>query len=182
MIKCRLIYENSSKKSRFLCAPKWLRYGFRLTVNLPAHKHTGDYIDESTEEAAVLALVEEETDPVNLSGGDDEHDHPDKDGEVAVGLAGPIHHELPVLLPPFAGGEQQAVALEYRLRLQFLAFPHLSQHLPPTHMVAMVYHLSYHKIMTMTRTNLCNVETAEIMFYLHYENNLTLTMPMILDL
>ena len=79
---------------------------------LPAHEDTRYYVHKRTEEAAILVLVEEHTDPVDLGGGDDEHDDAHEDGEVAVGLAGPVHHELPVLLPPLARGEQQAVALE----------------------------------------------------------------------
>ena len=47
----------------------------------------------------------------NLRGGDDKHDHSNEDGEVAVGLAGPVHNELTVLRPPLARGEQKTVAL-----------------------------------------------------------------------
>ena len=78
---------------------------------LPAHEDTRYYVHKRTEEAAILVLVEEHTVPVDLGGGDDEHDDPDKDGEVAVGLAGPVHHELAVLLPPLPGGEQKTVTL-----------------------------------------------------------------------
>merc|ERR1719221_18729 len=71
-----------------------------------------DHVHERTEETAVLVLVEEHADPVYLSGRDDEHDDPHEDGEVAVGLTRPVHHELAVLLPPLPGGEEKAVALE----------------------------------------------------------------------
>ena len=50
-------------------------------------------------------------DDTNLRGGDDKHDHPNEDGEVAVSLAGPVHNELTVLRPPLARGEQKTVAL-----------------------------------------------------------------------
>ena len=83
----------------------------KISSNIPAHKDAGDNIHKSTEEAAVLVLVEEHTVPVDLGGGDDEHDDPDENGEVAVGLAGPVHHELAVLLPPLPGGEQKTVTL-----------------------------------------------------------------------
>ena len=78
----------------------------------PAHEDTRYNVHKRTEEAAILVLVEEHADPVDLGGGDDEHDDAHEDGEVAVGLTGPVHHELPVLLPPLPGGEEQAVALE----------------------------------------------------------------------
>ena len=83
----------------------------KISSTIPTHKDAGDNIHKSTEKAAVLVLVEEHTVPVDLGGGDDEHDDPDKDGEVAVGLAGPVHHELAVLLPPLPGGEQKTVTL-----------------------------------------------------------------------
>ena len=77
-----------------------------------AHENAGDDVNKRTEEAAVLVLIEEHADPVHLSGRDDEHDDTNKDGKVAVGLTGPVNHELSVLLPPLPCGEQQAVTLE----------------------------------------------------------------------
>ena len=77
-----------------------------------AHENAGDDVNKRTEEAAVLVLIEEHADPVHLSGRDDEHDDTNKDGKVAVSLAGPVNHELSVLLPPLPCGEQQAVTLE----------------------------------------------------------------------
>ena len=50
-------------------------------------------------------------DDINLRGGDDEHDHPNEDGEIAVGLAGPVHNELAVLSPPLPRSKQKTVAL-----------------------------------------------------------------------
>jgi len=71
-----------------------------------AHEDAGDDVHKRTEEAAVLVLVEEHADSVGLGGGDDEHDDANKDGEVAVGLTGPVHHELSILLPPLSCGEE----------------------------------------------------------------------------
>jgi len=65
-----------------------------------AHKYTGEDIDKCAEEAAVFALVEEDTEPVDLRGGDDEHDDTHEDGEVAVGLTGPRHDKLTILGTP----------------------------------------------------------------------------------
>ena len=80
-------------------------------IPTPAHEDAGEDVHEGAEEGAILALVEEEGEAVDLGCRDDEHDHADEDGEVAVGLAGPLGHELAVVLPPLAAGEQQAVAL-----------------------------------------------------------------------
>jgi len=77
-----------------------------------AHEDAGDDVNKRTEEAAVLVLVEKHAVSVDLGGGDDEHDDPNKDGEVAVGLAGPVHHKLAILLSPLACGEQETMALE----------------------------------------------------------------------
>ena len=71
-----------------------------------AHEDARDDVNECTEEAAVLVLVEEHADPVDLGGGDDEHDHAHEDGEVAVGLTGPVHHELTISLSPLSSCEQ----------------------------------------------------------------------------
>ena len=79
---------------------------------LPAHEDTRYNVHKRAKEAAILVLVEEHADPVDLGGGDDEHDDAHEDGEVAVSLAGPVNHELSVLLPPLPCGEQQAVTLE----------------------------------------------------------------------
>ena len=102
-----LLSESCCKNKQYF--PKIIT---KIFSNIPAHKDAGDNIHKSTEKAAVLVLVEEHTVPVDLGGGDDEHDDPDKDGEVAVGLAGPVHHELAVLLPPLTGGEQKTVTLQ----------------------------------------------------------------------
>ena len=76
-----------------------------------AHEDARDDVNEGAEEAAVLVLVEEHADPVDLCGGDDEHDHAHEDGEVAVGLTGPVHHKLSIPLSPLPRSKQQTMTL-----------------------------------------------------------------------
>ena len=51
-----------------------------------AHEHAGEHVDEGAEEAAVLPLVEEVGQPVDLRRRDHKHDHSHEDGEITVGL------------------------------------------------------------------------------------------------
>ena len=50
------------------------------------HEHAREHVDEGAEEAAVLPLVEEVGQPVDLRRRDHKHDHPNEDGEITVGL------------------------------------------------------------------------------------------------
>ena len=51
-----------------------------------AHEHTGEDVDECAEETAVLPLVQEVGQAVDLCRRDHEHDNTHKNGEIAVGL------------------------------------------------------------------------------------------------
>ena len=80
-------------------------------IRPPAHENTGNDINKCTEEAAVLPLVQEETEPVDLGGRDDKHDNTNKDGEVAVSLASPVDNKLTILLPPLSSCKQKTMSL-----------------------------------------------------------------------
>ena len=51
-----------------------------------AHEHAGEDIDECTEETAVLPLVKEVGQAVDLCRRDHKHDDAHKNGEITVGL------------------------------------------------------------------------------------------------
>ena len=77
----------------------------------PAHEHAGYDVHKCTKEAAILPLVQEETESVDLGSRDDKHDDSNKDGEVAVGLAGPIDNKLTIFLTPLSSCEKQTMTL-----------------------------------------------------------------------